>query len=520
MAEVIDIDQEYEDGDKDSDDSEPSNKKPRITKKRADQRYKTEWERESDFNEWLRKGKVQTGQNSGYLAHCLYCKKDFVCKKGKHDAKRHKQTKAHEENKKAWITSSSKTMPLSLHFSGDSKIERVATVEAKLVTFLVEHDLPYSLSEDLLKLVKSMPGPDLLSQATLGRTKATNIARQALAPHFHEKLLENLKTNLFSVVIDETTDSSVAKQLAVCVSFCDEAMNVQVDLLALVECSDGSASGLFNQLVKVMDDVKKAGVPLQNWVGFCSDTTNAMMGINHSVKTLVEGKYPWVTVVKCSCHLCALVASHACKKLSKSLEDLCRTVCNHFRHSAKRQDAYRKEFQVFTQVEQHRFLALAPTRWLSFQNCARRILEQWDTLTLYWDSLVLDDPSHANDHVRMTLNNPYSRVMMFFVESLLGELNEFNTIFQSEKLLFHLMKTQVEKLLRTLAMNFMKPSYVRTVNPFDINPHDEVNYLPDENVYIGYKGYDFLVGLETKEVTSGRFEAESLRIRRSEGFLR
>ena len=65
----------------------------------------------------------------------------------KHDAKRYKETKAHEENTKAWTTSSSKTMPLSLHFSGDSKIERVPTVEAKLVTFLVEHDLPYSLSE-------------------------------------------------------------------------------------------------------------------------------------------------------------------------------------------------------------------------------------------------------------------------------------------------------------------------------------------------------------------------------------
>ena len=99
-------------------------------------------------------------------------------------------------------------------------------LKKELVTFLVEQDLPYSLSEDLLKLVKSMPGPDLLGQATLGRTKATNIARQALAPHFHEKLLESLKTNLFSVVIDETTDSCVAKQLPVWVSFCDKAMNV------------------------------------------------------------------------------------------------------------------------------------------------------------------------------------------------------------------------------------------------------------------------------------------------------
>ncbi|KAK2726519.1 hypothetical protein QYM36_000821 [Artemia franciscana] len=98
------------------------------------------------------------------LSHCVYCKKDFVCKKWKQDAKRHKQTKAHEENKKAWITSSSKTMPLSLYFSGDSKIERVATVEAKLVTFLVEHDLPYSLSEDLLKLVKNQTCYNIMAE--------------------------------------------------------------------------------------------------------------------------------------------------------------------------------------------------------------------------------------------------------------------------------------------------------------------------------------------------------------------
>ncbi|KAK2713798.1 hypothetical protein QYM36_009622 [Artemia franciscana] len=71
-AEVIDIDQEYEDGDKDSDDSEPSNKKPRTTKKRADQRYKSEWERESYFNEWLRKGKVQTDHKKQELAVELF----------------------------------------------------------------------------------------------------------------------------------------------------------------------------------------------------------------------------------------------------------------------------------------------------------------------------------------------------------------------------------------------------------------------------------------------------------------
>jgi hypothetical protein len=48
---------------------------------------------------------------------------------------------------------------------------------------------------------------------------------------------------------------------------------------------------------------------------------------------LLKKKYPWVTIVKYGCdmgHICALVVSNACKKLSKSLKDLCNIVCNHF----------------------------------------------------------------------------------------------------------------------------------------------------------------------------------------------
>ena len=101
-----------------------------------------------------------------------------------------------------------------------------------------------------------------------------------------------------------------------------------------------------------------------------------MTGINHLVKTLVEGKYPWVTVVKSSCHSYSLVASYACKQLSKSLEDLRRI-------TPKQQDTYREEFQVLTQVELHRVLVLASTRWLSFQNCTTCVLEQWGTPRLY-----------------------------------------------------------------------------------------------------------------------------------------
>jgi hypothetical protein len=107
------------------------------------------------------------------------------------------------------------------------------SAEARLVSFLIEKDLPYSLSKGLLKLLKSIPGLRLLNHARLSKTKAASIVQHSLTPNFHEKLLNNLKTNLSSVDIDNKTDQAVAKQLSVCVYTCDVIMDLQVNLVAL-----------------------------------------------------------------------------------------------------------------------------------------------------------------------------------------------------------------------------------------------------------------------------------------------
>lgn len=127
--------------------------------------------------------------------------------------------------------------------------------------------------------------------------------------------------------------------------------------LDLVEVYDSSASGLFNALKKCL--IEK-NIPLQNVVSFCSDTTNVMMGTNHSVAVLLKEVLPNIIIVKCSCHLIHLCASHARLKLPKSLEDLCRNIFTHFSLSSKRQDVF-KEFQNFAGVGPHKILAPGQT---------------------------------------------------------------------------------------------------------------------------------------------------------------
>ncbi|CAB4006035.1 zinc finger MYM-type 1-like [Paramuricea clavata] len=141
-------------------------------------------------------------------------------------------------------------------------------------------------------------------------------------------------------------------------------------LLDMVEVEDGTAKGIYAAVKQSFSDLH---VPVNNIIGYSSDTCNVMFGEYNSISQLLRAKFPDVVTVKCSCHLIHLVSSQAALQLPKGLEDLCRDVFAHFRRSSKRQDTY-KEFQEFFKVEPHKLLAPAQMRWLSLEACVNRIL--------------------------------------------------------------------------------------------------------------------------------------------------
>ncbi|CAG4958825.1 unnamed protein product [Colias eurytheme] len=97
---------------------------------------------------------------------------------------------------------------------------KLKKAEAAICSYIVENNLPISSVEPLIKLIKSLPEKAITSQISLAKQKATNVIRNGLRPFFNNKLIDELKHHLFSVYIDETTDVSVTKQLAILVSYC------------------------------------------------------------------------------------------------------------------------------------------------------------------------------------------------------------------------------------------------------------------------------------------------------------
>ena len=378
-------------------------------------------------------------------------------------------------------------------------------IEQRICIFLAEHNLPLRLADSLIPLLRKLfPKDQALAGVTLGKQKATNILRQNFLLVLQNQLVELLKTTFFSVIIDETTDCTIDKQLAIMVVFFSEKdLKLHVKVLDMVKCSDGSAEGLTNRIEQVIEE---NSIPWQNIVGFCADTTNVMFGANRSASTLMKAMVPHILNVKCSCHLIHLCSSYACLSLPKTLEDLARNIYAHFSRSASRREKF-AEFQEFFRCEAHRILAPEQTRRLSLQACMKRLIEQRVALIQYFVETTFEDPTATNDLILSTLQSKLTKPHLEFMDYSLGLSNEFNTVFQSELPLLHYLKLSVSKLVNDVASNFMKLDYIRSVGSFtELDPYLSSEYLPLNQTYVGIAATDSMQELEDAQEPSDNID--------------
>ncbi|CAB3990550.1 Hypothetical predicted protein [Paramuricea clavata] len=147
----------------------------------------------------------------------------------------------------------------------------VAKLEIKLCSFIVEHNIPIQLSDDLLALLSSLfPSYKTVQKATLGKQKATNVIRQVLGFNTQKGSTNGLKSRKFSLIIDETTDRSHKNQLAVLVTYFNpDTFKMDCDLIDIVQLDDGKADTIFKAIVECFE---QKGIPMGNIIRFCAQT--------------------------------------------------------------------------------------------------------------------------------------------------------------------------------------------------------------------------------------------------------
>lgn len=271
---------------------------------------------------------------------------------------RHQATRKHQGLAKSIFG----LVPVDQKISEASKTTK--KIEDQIVMFAVEHNISFNTVDHLTKLIKFSIHHKAVASVKFGRIKATQMVINSFRPRQQGELAANLRKSLFSMILDESTDVSSKKSLAVTVRFHDGHKVISL-FLCLLECPDATADALFDLL---LNKFKELDIPLRNIIGYGADNANIMMGSKSGLIAKITSVLPKIFVMCCICHRLDLCSSSAAAKLPKYVEQFVHDVYNHFAHSAKRKHTYAR-YQELCEVHAHAILRPCNTRWLSLKVC-------------------------------------------------------------------------------------------------------------------------------------------------------
>lgn len=333
----------------------------------------------------------------------------------------------------------------------------IKSAEIKMSLFLAKHNLPFSLATDLQDLIQSIDKDSkIAAKLQFGRGKAHDIITHVTGQVAEDHIINRLKNNKFSLIVDESTDRSTTKHLAL---IARTAINFKVkdNFLGLLKVSSSTASDLHNDLVSFFEE---KNIPFkENMIGFAADGTNSMFGQHHSLSKLLSDDIPDLFLMKCICHSFHLCASYACKELPRNIEDFAREVYTFIQNSPKRIAAF-QEFQAFVNVKPHKLLKPCQTRWLSLMQVVKRLLEQLPALKLYFQEAVLNDRLRSAEPILKMCIEPTTEFYLEFLNFVLPIFNELNLEMQSESPKLYLLYEKVFRAYKTIMECFIKPEHI------------------------------------------------------------
>ena len=444
------------------------------TKKKYKQKYRKACEKEPLFKGWLQPVEKKTDKT-----YCNVCKRELAAVVTA--LKKHAETTYHKQ--KASLFVDPKLNRIDTMLVDAKSQEGIRNAELRMAGFLCEHNLSFNIMDHFSDLLPELcPDSKIAAQFQSKRTKTSSIVKNTLSPYFHEQHVDCLQKRHFSVIIDETTDVSSCKELAIVTRHYDkESFSIRCRLYDLVEEPQSDAETLFQTILNVFEN---NNIPLEHIIGYASDTINVMFGEFNSVVSRLKEKLPNIFVMRCICHTAHLCASHACERLPRTAEDLVRDIYNYFCHSAKRQEEF-KVVQSFCNVEPHKLLRLCQTRWLSLHSCISRVIEQWEALEEYFKAVANEDKLLSSNKILSLLQNPLWKLYFYFLDFVLPKFTQLNVMFQSSKTSVHCLHVGLVAIYREFLSGYLSEAYWKKTPLKDIDPTSQVNLLPLPKMYMG-----------------------------------
>ena len=188
-----------------------------------------------------------------YSAFCKTCKIEL--KPHKNDLRKYTATSKHRSNLQD-IDSLATLLPVNEVFRlAVPDLRKVA--EIKMAIFVAIHAAFWS-ADHLMSLIPAIfPDSKIASGIKMHRTKCTGLIKNLIKPCLLKELLTDVSDSYFSLIIDEATDVSKDKILAVCIRFFSKSKSrIATSFLSWVVCSAGTSDAIGQAIVMMLQTYK------------------------------------------------------------------------------------------------------------------------------------------------------------------------------------------------------------------------------------------------------------------------
>ena len=306
--------------------------------------------------------------------------------------------------------------------------------------------------------------------------------------YFVAQLIEHMKVNPYSLLVDGSNDTGIEKLNPLTVKIYDNTKRqVTTQLLDMCTTSGrtcGTADAIFSKINSVLSNYQ---IPWDNCIGFGVDNTSVNVGMRNSIMTRVKEKNSSCYFMGCPCHLIHNIACHASVALQSTsgfdVEDLCIDTFYWFDSSTKRKGIL-AEFCTFCDSDYREIVRHVGVRWLSLERAVGRILQLYESLQSYFQS---EEQLQARfKRLQSAFNNPMTEVYLLFYQSILPTFTQINLLLQQEFPNIFLVADGIRSFLKKIFSKFISVQAIKAVNCITKVSFECVdNQLEDSSIFVG-----------------------------------
>ncbi|XP_065650948.1 uncharacterized protein LOC136079155 [Hydra vulgaris] len=247
--------------------------------------YQSEWEKVFTW--------IKTSSEAFEQAFCRLCRTNL--RPHKDSLEQHQKAASHIQREKTLNPFQKK-----INYLGQVKISDVKKkADIQLAMCICFHSA-ISNADHLCKIISKFGVGSPLEHLTLHRTKCTKVIQNVILSTPEGEISEEIKSKPFSILIDELTDVSSIKHLAICLKyFLEKEKQIVDDFLGLTQVISTTGEDLFNALNYRLHSII---LTLKTCIGYSSDGASNVISIHNSVWSCALIKSPNCIMMRRICH--------------------------------------------------------------------------------------------------------------------------------------------------------------------------------------------------------------------------